>query len=124
MINWYIYWGKKHLFLLFAATFLIAISMFNVSNSHDWGGDFAMYISQSQNILDGKPIGETGYIVNPQFPMMSPNEYPPLFSILMVPIIAVWDIEIQPILYFVSFLFALSAILMFVFFSQIYNWRC
>ena len=115
MNNRRIHWEKKHLFFFIATALLIAVSMLNVSNSHDWGGDFAMYISQSQNILDGKPIWETGYIVNPQYTMLSPKEYPPLFSILILPIIAIYGIEIQPILYFVSFLFAISTILMFVF---------
>jgi len=105
-------------FFLLVGVVFIVISMLNVRNSHDWGGDFSMYISQSQNILEGKPIGETGYIFNPQYPMLSPKEYPPLFSIVITPIIAVWDIEIQPILIFVSLLFALSSILMFVFFNK------
>ena len=118
MNNRRIHWEKKHLFFFIATALLVAVSMLNVSNSHDWGGDFAMYISQSQNILDGKPIWETGYIVNPQYTMLSPKEYPPLFSILILPIIAIYGIEIQPILYFVSFLFAMSTVLMFVFFYK------
>lgn len=109
---------KENLFLVFVIILIFVISIANVRDSHDWGGDFAMYLSQSQNIINCS-VGETGYIFNPDYPMLSPKEYPPFFSILLTPIVAIWGIEIQPILFFMAIIFALYVIFLFVFFSKV-----
>ena len=41
---------------------LLPVFFINVTDSHDWGGDFAQYISQAKNIVEGNPHYETGYI--------------------------------------------------------------
>lgn len=52
---------------------------------HNWGGDFAQYIAQAKNLIAGKPLTETGYILNPDNPI-APATYPPVLSFLLVPV--------------------------------------
>lgn len=59
---------------------------------HDWGDDFAQYIVQARNIAEGKPLFETGYRYYPQH-SIAPDGYPPLYSVLLSPIYALYGLD-------------------------------
>jgi len=87
--------------------------LFNLSNGHDWGGDFSMYIHHAKNIATGVPYAQTGYIYNPDAAQYGPQAYPPVFPLLLTPIILIWGInllalKIPGILCFLLFLFFLN----------------
>lgn len=44
-----------------------------------------MYVHHAQNIIEGHPYAETGYIYNPRVPAYSPGMYPPVFPLLLAP---------------------------------------
>jgi len=50
---------------------------------HDWGDDFAMYVQQARNIVEGQPLAQSGYIYNPLYPQLGPPAYPPVFPFLL-----------------------------------------
>ncbi len=60
---------------------------------HDWGGDFALYISHARNLAEGRPYAATGYIPNPHFKGHSPATYPPLFPLLLAPLYAHYGLD-------------------------------
>jgi hypothetical protein len=58
-----------------------------------WGDDFAMYLLHAKNIANGLPYADTPYIYNPAQPEIGPPSYPPLFPLLLAPVIAVSDLN-------------------------------
>lgn len=99
---------------------LVCLPVFfiNIKSSHDWGDDFAQYLHQAKNINDGIPQSETGYIYNPQFPMLGPPSYPIGFPLILSPAYSLFGLNIHALnLYMSLFLFALG-LLMFYFFQK------
>ncbi|NQT16178.1 MAG: hypothetical protein HQ582_25700 [Planctomycetes bacterium] len=50
---------------------------------HAWGGDFSIYIEHAQNLAEGVPYADTGYIYNPHYPAVGPPTYPPGGAMLL-----------------------------------------
>ena len=71
-------------FILFICC--LPLLFFNLKNSHDWGGDFAMYIMQAKNIIEGKSMSETGYIYLTNNAVLGPPAYLSGFPLLLAPI--------------------------------------
>jgi hypothetical protein len=47
---------------------LITIAIFHavtIRQGHIWADDFAMYIHHAQNIVEGRPYAQTGYLITP-----------------------------------------------------------
>jgi len=110
--------GKRFPWLnQFLIIFLIVmISIFylmNLQGGHDWGGDFSMYIMNANNIVNGNPYAQTGYIYNPDVASIGPPVYPPVFPMILSPFIAIWGINLQilklpGIAFFIGLLFYLN----------------
>ena len=66
----------------------------HLREGHVWGDDFAMYIAQAKNIASGHPLARTGYIFNPRSPVLGPSSYPPLFPLLLSPVLRIWGLNI------------------------------
>ncbi len=67
---------------IYAGALVVAIGTFHaapVRQGHLWA-DFAMYVHHAQNIAEGHPYTDTGYIFNASM-MVGPN-YPPVFPVL------------------------------------------
>jgi hypothetical protein len=62
----------------------------------DWGDDFAQYIHHARNIASGAPYAETGYIYNPENPVIGPRTYPPGFPLLLAPVVKVFGLDLRP----------------------------
>lgn len=86
----------KHRFLIATCLLCLVASLYNLKDTHDWGGDFAMYLAQAQNIVDGVPQDETGYIYNPDNAVLSPPAYPVGYPLLLAPVVAIWGTDILP----------------------------
>ena len=83
----------------------------NVKDSVYWHDDFASYIHQAQNICEGKPQGEIGFIFNPRY-FMGPPAYPVGFPLLLAPVYALFSHNIT------AYLLMMSVILIYL------NWQC
>ena len=84
---------------LLLLAFLIGIGVFyalTLRPGHDWGDDFAQYIHHAKNIVSGIPYDRTGYIWNPKFPMLGPPTYPPVFPLMLAPVVAAWGLALAP----------------------------
>jgi hypothetical protein len=71
--------------LVLAAVGIVYAAM--IRPGHIWGDDFAHYIMHAQNIAQGLPYGDTGYIYNPHNPEVGPPSYPPLYPWTLAPIV-------------------------------------
>ncbi|HEX5031910.1 MAG TPA: hypothetical protein VFX78_10705 [Candidatus Eisenbacteria bacterium] len=84
---------------LLLLAFLLGIGAFyslTLRPGHDWGDDFAQYIHHAKNIATGVPYGQTGYIWNPGFPMLGPPTYPPVFPLMLAPVVAASGLALAP----------------------------
>jgi hypothetical protein len=76
---------------------------------HDWGDDFALYVSHARNLAEGRPYADTGYIYNPDYPSLSPRTYPPVLPLLLAPVwrlcgFDLFAMKVEIILLFAAFL--------------------
>jgi len=85
---------------------LVPLFFINIKTSHDWGDDFAQYIHQSQNILDGKPQHETGYLFNENC-YTGPITYPTGFPLLLAPVLHRYGISFYHLNLYMSLFLAL-----------------
>jgi hypothetical protein len=84
---------------LLLLAFLIGIGVFyalTLRPGHDWGDDFAQYIHHAKNLVSGIPYDRTGYIWNPKFPMLGPPTYPPVFPLMLAPVVAAYGLTLAP----------------------------
>lgn len=89
---------------------LIAIALFHaltVRQGHIWGDDFAMYVSHARNIVEGRPYAQTGYLFNAACPV-SPRMYPPVFPLLLTPLVKLFGLNLMPMKLEQVFLFVLA----------------
>lgn len=57
---------------------------------HDWGGDFAQYLSHARNLANQHDYADTGYIYNPDAAVIGPRAYPPIFPLFLAPFYALF----------------------------------
>lgn len=70
---------------------MLAIGAFQLSTireGHDWGADFAQYVQHARNLVEGRPYAATGYVYNPATASTGPRAYPPMFPLLLAPVVA------------------------------------
>jgi hypothetical protein len=77
--------------------FLIGIFFLStIREGHDWGDDFSMYIRHAQNLARGESYADTGYIYNPQNPVVGPRVYPPGFPVVLAPVVGIFGLDLRP----------------------------
>lgn len=76
------------------------------------GGDAAQYVMHAENLVEGRPYAETGYVGNPhQF--IAPKSYPPGYPLLLVPVVALFGVNLMAmkvvgVVFFVAALFVIA----------------
>jgi hypothetical protein len=105
---------KNHILI---GLFGIILFFVNVKDSHDWGGDFAMYISQARNIAEGLPQSDTHYLFNDDYPVLGPPAYPVGFPLLLAPVYALMGNSVLAFTLFITLVLFLYGLLMVDFFS-------
>ena len=79
----------------------------NNGTSHDWGGDFAMYLQQAENIVSGMPQADNGYIYNQECPGVGPSTYPIGFPLLLAPVMLFFGNDMAVLIDYMALLFIL-----------------
>ena len=77
---------------------LITITFFHAATlrqGHIWADDFAMYIHHARNIVEGRRYAQTGYLFTPTAPV-SPRMYPPVFPLLLAPVVRFSGLNLIP----------------------------
>ncbi len=75
--------------LLVAAVHVLAIR-----DGHAWGDDFAQYLMHARNLADGRPYAATGYVYNPQEPVIGPPTYPPGTAVILAPVYRLFGLNL------------------------------
>ena len=109
---------SNKIIIITIVSIIIIIGIFNfltIKDGHDWGGDFSMFIHHAKNIVEGVDYEDTGYIYNPNVPLLAPKTYPPVFPLLLVPIYKWFGLnftimKIEIVLFFLLSLFIIFLI--------------
>jgi hypothetical protein len=98
------------------ATLLLALQpiYFSASKYQGWGGDYAGYLTETRNVVEGIPISSTKYIYNPDYPSLAPPAYPIGFPLLLAPIYKIWGLDILAFTKFMSLLWWIAGVLVFL----------
>ncbi|MDO9316065.1 MAG: glycosyltransferase family 39 protein [Burkholderiaceae bacterium] len=75
---------------------IVVLHLTQLRPGHDWGDDYAMYLSHALNLLSGKPYADTGFLPNP-WAVPGPPTYPPVYPLMITPVVAVWGLDLQPL---------------------------
>ena len=59
-----------------------------------WGDDWAQYVMHARNLLAGVPYGNIGYLFNPDAANVGPPSYPPGLPLLLVPVMAMFGMNL------------------------------
>jgi len=86
-------------------------------SSHDWGDDFAQYIHQAKNIVEGKSQSETGFVYS-QENYIGPTAYPSGFPLLLAPVYALFGNSIKAFTVYISIFFIILAFLVLAFYRK------
>ncbi len=111
-------YSRKNLAGLLLILALIPLFGINLGAYHDWGGDFAQYIQQAINLVEGIPQGDTHYIFNPYHQYLSPPSYGVGFPLLLAPVYVFFGNNILAFLYLITAIFALYLISSYYFLSS------
>lgn len=106
---------------LWVVLLLLPLLFISNHNSHDWGDDFAQYIHQAKNIVQGIPQSETGYIFNPENRDIGPKAYPVGFPLLLAPVYALFGLNIKAYTLFITLVYYVLGLLLVKFFRRYFS---
>jgi hypothetical protein len=69
---------------------LFLISLLNLRATHNWGGDFSMYIHQAKNMIEGSAQTQNGYLYSTFTSYHGPQAYPVGLPLLLAPVYALF----------------------------------
>lgn len=107
--------------IIITLVLLLPLLFLGTRTSHDWGDDFAQYIHQAANIVQGIPQSETGFVYS-QENYIGPQAYPVGFPLLLAPIYAVAGNNMVAFTTWISILYILTGLLMVLFYRQTFSW--
>ncbi len=102
--------------ILVAAVFLcvLQILLWPCNYFQGWGGDYAGYLGQARQLLEGRSMSESNYIYNPKLPYLAPPSYPMGFPLLLAPFFAKFGLDLLPYVKLVTVTFWLSGFIFFL----------
>jgi 4-amino-4-deoxy-L-arabinose transferase-like glycosyltransferase len=71
-----------------------AIHVLALRSGHAWGDDFAQYLMHARNLAEGRPYAATGYVYNPQEPVVGPPTYPPGTAVILAPVYCLFGLNL------------------------------
>jgi 4-amino-4-deoxy-L-arabinose transferase-like glycosyltransferase len=106
--------GQSVPYLFFLLLFLLGviINIWTLKDGHNWGDDFAQYIIQAQNIIEGKPYAQGVMLDNP-------TSSQPGFPLLISPLIKLFGLNFKILKSLNIFFWYLSIILLYPVFRKV-----
>lgn len=114
--------SKQRTVIVAAAILLLPLVFIGTHTSSDWGDDFAQYIHQASNIINGIPQSETGYVYN-QLNYIGPQAYPIGFPLLLSPVYAIAGNNMVAFTTFISLIYIIMGLLMVIFYQRYFSWN-
>lgn len=112
--------NNSRLYYILVVLLLIPVLFIGTLHSHDWGDDFAQYIHQAGNIVNGIPQSETGFYYSQQN-YIGPQAYPIGFPLLIAPIYAFFGNNISAFIIFISLIYIILGLLIVIFYKQYFS---
>lgn len=113
---------KINLWLL-AGVILLGVFYFStIRPGHHWGDDFSMYINHAKNLAEGVDYKKTGYLYNPQLPLLGPKTYPPVFPLMLAPVYKFWGMNFGAMKSELIVIFLLSLLAIYLAFKRALTW--
>lgn len=113
----------RNVLLLIICIGLLTPSYFiNNIDSHDWGGDFAMYIKQAENVVVGVPQTDNNYIFNSENAVLGPKTYPIGFPLMLAPVYTAFGNDISAFIDLIAVLSVLFGLMVFVLLRERVGW--
>ena len=81
-----------------------AAYLLTIRSGHQWGDDFVQYLQHTLNLSTGQAYGDLGYIANPDR-SIGPAAYPPVFPLLLLPVVSVFGVSFTALKVWMSVLF-------------------
>ena len=111
---------KTYRSYIFCALLFVPLFFVNIKKTHDWGDDFAQYITQAKNIVESLPQAAGGYISNPDY-FLGPTVYPVGFPLLLSAMYLFTGNDIQSFQYLITACLFLMCITLFVFYKKYFS---
>lgn len=101
---------KPNILLFCSSIFVFILGLFCIDSGHNWSDDFALYISQTQALLEGdtKNLLKANYFaMEHSYAHVGPYLYPTGFPILLLPIYAIfglnfWVLKVYCLLFLIA----------------------
>ena len=84
-----------------------AVYLLTIRSGHAWGDDFVQYLQHALNLSAGDPYAVNGYIANPER-SIGPAVYPPVFPLILLPVVSVFGASFTALKVWMSILFGLA----------------
>jgi len=113
--------SKPRAVIITALILFLPLLFLGTHSSHDWGDDFAQYIHQAGNIVQGIPQSETGFIYS-QENYIGPQAYPVGFPLMLAPVYALAGNSMIAFTTFISLIYILLGLLILLFYHKHFSW--
>jgi tetrahydromethanopterin S-methyltransferase subunit F len=97
---------------------LLPLLFINIKDSHDWGDDFAQYILQARNIVEGRSQADNGLIFFSDQAPYAIEAYPAGFPLMIAPVYAFCQLHFQPYMVVIAVTLILCGLFCFNFFKR------
>ena len=92
---------------------LLPLLHINIRDSHNWGDDFAQYLMQARNIVEGKSQKDNGLVFDSRSGEYALQAYPVGFPLLLAPVYHQSGLSIRPYLLLLSAMLLVLGFLLF-----------
>lgn len=93
---------------------LVPLLFINIRDSHDWGDDFAQYLQQAQNLIDGVSQNQSDVIFNDAH-FIGPKAYPVGFPLILAPVLKLFGYNIEVLNSYMSLFLILGCFIGYLF---------
>ena len=91
-------------------------------NRHDWGDDFAQYLLQAKNMVEGRAQTDNGLVFPPGNEKFAVTAYPVGFPLLLVPVYYLFGTSVKPYFILLSLTLIVSGLLLFRYYRRDFSW--
>jgi hypothetical protein len=108
--------GRSYLFL--PTIGITAFYLLTIRTGHPWGDDFAQFLQHASNLAANEPYAKQIYVANPSL-SIGPPAYPPVFPMMLLPIVKAAGLNFALMKLFMGLLFGAALLSIGLAFSEV-----
>jgi hypothetical protein len=109
---------SSRFYLLLPTIGITAFYLLTIRSGHPWGDDFAQFLQHAANLAANEPYSKQMYVVNPSL-SIGPPAYPPVFPLMLLPILKVAGLSFPAMKVFMALLFGAAVLSIGLAFSEV-----